>query len=206
MEYQINKKFLEKFIIRTDCLFFKDLSHIYNSFRKEKTELTEYFKGTDIVQNFHIAYFSLNKDIDICFSQKNVKWDKNTFVLKTHSDAIFDIKIKNATYANYMPSGNVSFFPFSLEKRNDFFVFEGAELDSPLFNCNLGSSHIFDTDGDYIEYKEIWIKKEKKEILENLNECFTVSKIGKNFFLLGKNWRSSLILSEEDIFKQPFPL
>jgi hypothetical protein len=196
-----------------DCSFY-DIRKFYSYLRKERREIIpslidksdlkngsdpETFSPTDLALLWLVKY----KDCDVCFVGKTQKSDKNYDYdfLSTKGDAVFDLRIKNATYAKYCPNGQKSELlqPIDMKKDGSDFILEGISLDNPLFNSCAGASHTFETDGDLIEYKEIYINLEPRSIMIALSS-YAVSWLttGKVIFC-GHMWMPSLIIDEKEL-------
>lgn len=220
--------FIEKYQNSVERYIHKEYKHIkefydirpyYNSLKKETTEITLDFlkentvdakdlKGNLSCGEIGLLWIVTHSECDVCFIRNSQKCDqsKHQYICiekKPASNAIFDIRIKNATFAKYVPTGlsqltTVEYI--DLKQEGDDFVFEGITMDTPLFNSVLGSQHGFYTDGKVIEYKEIFLSCEALHIINSINSENIVSWFPDgNIIMTGHLWFPSIIIHEKDL-------
>lgn len=191
-------------------LSFYDIRPFYASLPKERDEITVERFGVDADSVKHLTpeqlvllWLASNRNIKVAWSRKTskTKVSDSRFCIKDTCNAICDIRIKNATYARYtIWSNDTDVLPLS--KDGDDFVLEGIDMDNPLFNALMGSKHVFDTDGDIIEYKEIFLEVESYMKLTAINGGYSVSRLPSGKFIMaGHLWIPSLIVDEKDLEK-----
>jgi len=88
-------------------------------------------------------------------------------------DAVFDIRVKGATYATYIPEGQKQEFP--LVKEGKDFVLPQVTVDIPLFNSVFGARHCIKTDGKEIEYQSFLLSTPYTKVFNDYSNPFSVS-------------------------------
>lgn len=169
-------------------------------------------KLLDSPECLYIYGFFLNPESKMVFVSDSFNLKEYRDKLKTNivgirlgtSDALYDIRVKNATYARYSPSGIIdcdyvsSRPPIDLVKDGDDFVIPGLSLECPLFNPKSGSRHTLDTDGDVVTFKRLWSRNDYLYVFALNNHAVSWLPNGK-IVMAGHVWLPSLIINEEDL-------
>lgn len=200
--------------INNENYIFYDIRIIYDNLTQEQIEITDEVllntgklkEGTDLstMSNTTKLYiwFNLYKNIHVAYRSNKIVPQNNIGYFDTKCDAIFDIKVKNATYAVYSPKngcieGTIQNIPL-IKDGNDF-ILEGATYDTPLFRSMSGDTHSIKTDGNVIEYKELLLEPNSGTIFTGFNSHGISWLSNDTIIMLGHLWMPSAIVKSSDI-------
>ena len=136
----------------------------------------------DETQDLAILWMFMRKDkkYQICFKHfeepiTNYKYHTLKFI----GDAVANIQIYNATYAKYYPSGDFSEWLQSIDlvKREGHFTLPEVTYNNPLFKSIFGA-HIIETDGNRIEYDQIYLDPDESQIFHGFENSTAVTWMG----------------------------
>lgn len=151
------------------------------------------------------TYLDMSKELDEIKKSTAEKVPVDNYVtFDTKCDAIFDIKVKDATYAEYCTkNGCLNFTTQSIPLiKNDEcnFIMDGVTYNQPLFMANSedGDYHTIKTDGTSVEYTELILSEGFNKILKGINKL-TVSWLNNGTIIMlgNKSNKSAIVKSTE---------
>lgn len=184
-------KYIRYININSKPIYYSDIDKYYKQSKFEMRPITKelceqiikekypYDKSNIFTINpdLCILYLSMNKEIDICYSE-NHHYIQNYFNLNI-ADAICDIKIHNATYAYLNCEGN----KIELDKVKDIHTFVDFNLYNPLLVYkSINNKFAIDpmtiyTDGNRIEYKLLYFNSDIRKNIYDYGTTHTINKM-----------------------------
>lgn len=115
----------------------------------------------------------MDPSADMAYCKDLIETKEKTLSLSFSIDGIFDLKVRNATYARLKSSESSDFFtPIEFVKKDDALILGGCNLEHPLFLPHPDiwrrvEKFVVETDGETIECRSFIIRPAKlKEFYE----------------------------------------
>ena len=137
------------------------------------------------------------RDYDCCWTAEEFEVTGGYVKIPKIWDGVFDIEVECATLA-YLKCGDIK---ISLDKRekDGMFTLNGNDYNHPFILPESGAYISIFTDGSKVSMKQLWIQKEQKDALVEMNDHWAVSCLGDKVLLLGHFGMKEEIIDKGDL-------
>lgn len=147
------------------------------------------------------VFYNLYESCDI----EKIDSSANKIKFTEASDAYFDIRIYNATYAKLVLYSSYSkISEIDMDFVDGYFTFIDITLDNPLFRTSGGNNLFILTDGNYYSYKVIYLDIVSRHIVSTLNDYSVSWFPSKNLTLFCCSWHPCYIDYSDNILDAPY--